>query len=54
MVHFLEETSAWKNNFEFVWPLVKCFILMIDIKPKILHHPYGKYSHKQIYGYFEH
>ena len=53
-VHFLEETSAWKNQFEFVWPLVKCFILMIDIKPKILHHPYGKYSHKQIYGYFEH
>lgn len=27
---------------------------MIDIKPKILHHPYGEYSHKQIYGYFEH
>ena len=26
-VRFLEETSAWKNNFEFVWPLVikKCF-----------------------------
>ena len=21
-VRFLEETSAWKNHFEFVWPLV--------------------------------
>ena len=21
-VHFLEETSAWKNHFEFVWPLI--------------------------------
>ena len=22
-VHFLEETSAWKNHFDFVWPLVE-------------------------------
>ena len=21
-IHFLEETSAWKNHFDFVWPLV--------------------------------
>ena len=23
-VRFLEEKSAWKNNFDFVWPLVHC------------------------------
>ena len=22
-IHFLEETSAWKNNFDFVWPLAE-------------------------------
>ena len=25
-VRFLEETSAWKNHFEFVWPLVSTLI----------------------------
>ena len=24
-IRFLEETSAWKNHFEFVWPLEKAF-----------------------------
>ena len=29
-VHFLEETSAWKNHFEFVWPLKSC-IYFLDL-----------------------
>ena len=28
-VHFLEETSAWKNHFDFVWPLRKEKICII-------------------------
>ena len=38
-VHFLEESSAWKKHYDFVWPLVICIWPKLHfISKKILEH----------------
>ena len=30
LIHFLEETSAWKNHFDSVWPLTSSYFALIE------------------------